>query len=267
MRNITATSLLKEKAGMQNIVSLLDWDSNYFGFPIAQIEKDTITKYEMDETLNYCYQNKVRLLQFKCDAHNRDSILQAELNKFHFADLRMIFKAKLDSQQEKKDLPCNMIFRKAKIVDIDLLMNLAEKLYVNSRYYFDTNFPRSKVRNFYRDWVRKAVLSKFDDLAWLLCIENKIVAFCSVRFFGKKATIGLVGVHPGYIGQGIGRLMLHQTLINLKKHDILQVEVVTQGRNYPAQRLYQKVGFTIQKSQIYYHRWFNEPEQKICIKI
>ena len=41
-----------------------------------------------------------------------------------------------------------------------------------------------------------------------------------------------------------------------KNKDVRKIEVVTQGRNIPALRLYQKCGFQIQSLQIWYHKWF-----------
>jgi RimJ/RimL family protein N-acetyltransferase len=36
------------------------------------------------------------------------------------------------------------------------------------------------------------------------------------------------------------------------------MEVVTQGRNVAAQRLYQKCGFATKEVQLWYHHWFGE---------
>ena len=45
-------------------------------------------------------------------------------------------------------------------------------------------------------------------------------------------------------------------LQSLERHRIKQVYVATQGRNYAAQKLYQRSGFTINVIEIYYHKWF-----------
>ena len=45
-------------------------------------------------------------------------------------------------------------------------------------------------------------------------------------------------------------------LHSLEKSDVKQVHVVTQGRNYSAQRLYQRAGFIIDNIETYYHKWF-----------
>lgn len=248
----------EEKLISNNNVCLLNWDSNFFGFPVAQIKSERLSREDLRKVLEFCSDNDVKLLQFKCDAHDRDSILLAEENNFHFADLRMILSVSVREDVQAPSLAGNIAFRQAGPSDINDLMNIADKLYLNSRYYFDPNFPVDRVHDFYRDWVRKAVLGQFDDLAWLLCDNEIPVAFCSARLDQRNAVIGLVGVHSEFSGRGYGALLMQSVLYEMKKSGIDHVCVTTQGRNYPAQRLYQRAGFSIEKSQIYYHCWLHD---------
>jgi len=247
----------QEKLVRGDHVSLLPWDSNFFGFPVAQIRQERLSREDMSKVLAFCRHYKVKLLQFKCDAHDRDSILLAEENNFHFADVRMILSLPVNQDMQEPQLINGIVFRQAELSDINALMKIADKLYLNSRYYFDPNFPIDRVHDFYRDWVRKAVLGQFDDLAWLICENDTPVAFCSVRFDQNNAVIGLVGVHSEFSGRGFGALLLQGVLSQMRKSGVDRVCVTTQGRNYPAQRLYQRVGFSIEKTQIYYHCWLD----------
>ncbi len=240
------------------MVRILDWDTAFFGFSVAQITHERITMAEMAEVLGFCRDHRVRLLQFKCDAHDRDSILLAEASGFHFADMRMIMDRQLAQRCEvpKAD---GVVFRVAEPADVPAMMDIAENLYIHSRYYFDKNFPRQRVHDFYRDWVRKAVFGEFDDVAWILCEKSNPMAFCTARINGPDATIGLVGLHPDFAGRGLGHAVVTGGLAVMFARGVDRVTVTTQGRNYPAQRLYQRAGFVISKAQIYYHYW-NEGE-------
>ena len=79
-----------------NLVNLLQWDSQFFGFAVAQIYGNQINKYAIKEIFEFCDSNKVKLLQFKCDNHDRASVLLAEQNRFHFADTRMNYSLKIN---------------------------------------------------------------------------------------------------------------------------------------------------------------------------
>jgi ribosomal protein S18 acetylase RimI-like enzyme len=61
------------------------------------------------------------------------------------------------------------------------------------------------VYRFYQDWVCKAVLGTFDDVAYLLRDQGRPVGFCTVRFEPcSRASIGLVGLDPAYSGRRLG---------------------------------------------------------------
>jgi GNAT superfamily N-acetyltransferase len=69
--------------------------------------------------------------------------------------------------------------------------------------------------------------------------------------------IGLVGVAPGYQGKGVGKGLVQRALQWCVEQDFPRVEVVTQGRNLQAQRLYQSCGFQIERTELWYHKWFS----------
>ena len=72
----------------------------------------------------------------------------------------------------------------------------------------------------------------------------------------QMASIGLFGIDPSYGGKGFGKILIEKVFFSLLKQDVKTVSVTTQGRNYAAQRLYQRAGFCNEKMEIYYHKWF-----------
>jgi ribosomal protein S18 acetylase RimI-like enzyme len=72
----------------------------------------------------------------------------------------------------------------------------------------------------------------------------------------NKASIGLFGIDPSCGGKGFGKILIERVLFSLLKQGVETVSVATQGRNYAAQRLYQRAGFCNEKMEIYYHKWF-----------
>jgi len=246
------------------IVVLLDWDTDFFGFPVAQIAKNRLSPNERDYVDEFCRENKVRLLQFKCDAHHRPSVLAAEEYDFHLADVRMSYRRKLDVRSlERPNSPEGVLFRRANKDDVSILMDITTGLFTHSRYFFDANFPRDRVKEFYRSWIEKAVHGESDDLAWVISNSLLPQGFCSIAYCDERqARIGLVGINPSVMGQGLGGLLMSNVLVSLVEHGVEEVSVVTQGRNYGAQRLYQRAGFLIDQIEIYYHRWFDNTNGK-----
>jgi ribosomal protein S18 acetylase RimI-like enzyme len=253
-----ASNLRKENLKKTSeLVSFLNWDTEYFGFPIAQIISSRIDQNAMEEIWRYCQENKIHLLQYKCDCHDRPSVLLAEEHGFHFADIRLTFERSLTDIEAAHPANDEFTFRIGQPKDIEKLKEIATDLYVSSRYYFDLGFPRDKVRTLYQDWVRKAVLGLFDDLAYLVCKDDEPLGYTTCRFEKEGLTrISLVGIEGKYKGNGLGEKLMDYSLRQITTKGCDKVEVVTQGRNYVAQRLYQRSGFITNKTEIIYHRWF-----------
>ena len=73
----------------------------------------------------------------------------------------------------------------------------------------------------------------------------------------KTISKSLFGMNSKYRGEGLAKYLLGKSLQNLSGQGFDYVEVVTQGRNYAAQRLYQKCGFVTKSTELWYHKWFH----------
>lgn len=140
---------------------------------------------------------------------------KAEENGFKLADVRITF----EKTAEKYDL------------DDDLIVDYPEKMHCpHSRFYCDDNFPKNKVTEFYKTWLSKCECYMIPG------------AYCAI----DNNSIVLIGAENG---QGYRMLKNIEGLMSGK------IEVVTQGRNIAAQRLYQKCGFKTNKVELWYHKW------------
>jgi ribosomal protein S18 acetylase RimI-like enzyme len=77
-----------------------------------------------------------------------------------------------------------------------------------------------------------------------------------MRYMPKNtAKIGVFGISQDYQGKGLGKVLLNNVLKAAKDEGAQSINVVTQGRNYYAQRLYQSVGFRTHGNELWYHKW------------
>ena len=140
--------------------------------------------------------------------------------------------------------------------DISKLRKIGKDIYLDSRYYFDDNFKKSKVQEFYMNWVEKSVKKTFDDECYILLKKKNPIAYCSIKYLNnKESNIGLIGVDPEESGKGNGQIILNKVFNALYKKGIKRISVASQGRNYSAQRLYQKAGFLTSSTELWYHKW------------
>ena len=241
-----------------NVISFLEWDTKFWNFPVAVILSRKITKNIMLKVQSFIAKNKIRLVQYLCDCHDQNSVKIAEKNHFEFKDIRLTLEKDLSSFKPLKPKD-NKFFRNAVKKDIPKLKEIASKLYLDSRYHFDKNFIKKKIEIFYSEWVSKAVQKKYDDDCLIYLNNSQPAAFCTLKYSNKNtAIISLFGVDKKLSGKGIGKKLLRQVINYLKLKKFSKVIVVTQGRNYSAQRLYQSAGFLTLKTELWYHKWIKK---------
>lgn len=235
----------------------LDWDSAFFGMNIGYISCLRLTPNIERHLKKFIRREKIDLVEYLCNCHDRESVATAERNGYSFVDIRITLEQFLDDRPAVSRPGYEV--RKGTDRDIKALQQIATGIYRHSRYFFDENFDRDKAINFYVNWVEKAIRGEFDDFAYVLYDRQKPIGFCTIRRLSKNsAIIGLFGLHLEYVGAGLGRYLLNSVLQKLKAQDKIDyVEVVTQGRNYEAQRLYQRCGFITKSTEMWYHKWLH----------
>ena len=238
-----------------NLITKLEWDSNFWGFPVAYLSSKHLTDNIMLRIENIIKRDHIKLVEYICNCHDNRSVKTAENNEFHFTDIRLSFEKHLKSKHESV-LPENYTFEKAQADHVQVLREISKGLYKDSRYFFDENFDRKKVIEFYQGWVEKAVFGKYDDECYCLYDQINPIGFCTIKYnISNTANIGLFGLSKSYQGKGLAKKLLYLTFNMLLEKSIQSVFVVTQGRNYAAQRLYQSAGFLTKATELWYHKW------------
>lgn len=238
-----------------DLVRKLEWDSNFFGFNVAFLSCMHLTETIWRRIEKFVRRENIRLVEYLCNCHDARSVRVAEDKGFRFTDIRLRFSRKLTGA-EGMALPDGITFDTASEEHIPALREIASGLYEDSRYLFDSNFDVERIDEFYQNWVQKGVRGQFDDECWCLFEGGKPFAFCTVRYLEERAAhIGLVGIANSHWGDGHGKRLLHSVFNKLYERDVRTLGVITQGRNYAAQNLYQSTGFRIKATQLWYHKW------------
>jgi len=237
------------------LIQELKWDSEFFGNNIAYLSCLRLTPNIEKRARDFVRKKRIDLLEYRCNCHDHLSVETAEQNGYSFVDIRLTLEQRLTESRSLK-LRDGFSIRKAVERDIKILQECGHDIYRLSRYYYDPNFDPEKVNEFYSSWINKAVLGLFDDYCYVLCDKDLPIGFCTIKeYHVQSARIGLVGLDQNYNNSGLGSYMLEQVLENLRINNINYVEVVTQGRNYAAQRLYQRCGFITKNTELWYHKW------------
>jgi len=246
------------------IIDKLKWDTKFFNTNIAYLYPKRIRENIVHFALKKCKEDDIDCLYYLCNCHDPESVRLAEKYGFHFVDIRLTFNLepvnsineKISSTISKKN---KLIIRPSKREDEPVLEKIAQESYIHSRYFFDRHFPVGIYKKFYADWIEKSARGKFDDIVLVAEVKEKIAGYISCKVQTHNlGSIGLVGVSRNFVGKKVGTHLVNAAIKWLFEKGVSKIKVVTQGRNIPAQRLYQSCGFKTAITELWYHKWFKK---------
>jgi dTDP-4-amino-4,6-dideoxy-D-galactose acyltransferase len=238
-------------------LQLLQWDTDFFGVRIARLNEEGVTPEAMVEIEAKCLKMQVDCLYCLVNPSKNEIVRLVEAHGFYLTDIRVTLDRALVATAGKWQAT-SPIIRLATGSDIPDLRGIAAANHRDSRFYHDGGFPLERCDELYATWIEKSCQGFSDAVLVADCGEGAVgYLSCHIRDNGV-GNIGLVGVSSSCQGKGIGKQLLNESLRWFAAAGVSQVEVVTQGRNLTAQRLYQKNGFLTSQVELWYHRWFKQ---------
>jgi len=243
---------------MSALAEFLEWDSWFFGVRVARLLGDTLDDATAGRALDWCRREQIDCLYFLADADSTETVLAAEKHGFGLKDVRVTYHRRLDSSlgETLPALPPGVVIRPSWPGEANDLQALAAGNYTESRFYHDGRFPRAKVDEMYRVWVRQSVEGQAN-VVLVLESEGRARGFITCHLLdAKTGQCRLGGLDPALRGCGLGKQMYESALRWFAQHGVETVVYVTQARNIRAQRLFQRLGFLSHSTQLWYHKWF-----------
>lgn len=234
---------------MSELCIFLDWDSAFFARRIARVKVNRLTDAQADQALVWCAQEKIDCLYFLAESDDAETVQAVEAHGFALADVRLTLEWRGAISISPNDI------RLSRSEEIDALKTMARRNHRDTRFYYDSHFSIAEADRLYETWIERSCKGYAD--AVLVAERNGQPAgyiTCDLR--DGYGQIGLLGVGEAWQGQGIGPILINGALHWFGEHGIEWVQVVTQGRNVRAQRVYQRCGFVSMQMQYWYHRWF-----------
>jgi len=241
---------------LRQLCQILEWDSQFFGRKIGRANGHRLDPQQMATIEQWCADNAVECLYFLADSDHPETLRLAGNHGFRLVDIRVTLQCRVADWQT---LPVNnhlesMSVRQAVANDIAVLQSIARISHTDARFYADGCFPPESCADLYALWIKRSCEGYADYVA-VADQNGRPAGYCSCHRHGTRGQIGLVGVDEQARGQGLGRHLIHQAMRWFAEQPVEVVDVVTQGRNAAALRLYQRCGFLVQSVQIWYHRW------------
>jgi dTDP-4-amino-4,6-dideoxy-D-galactose acyltransferase len=227
----------------------LDWDSAFFGFPIARIDAERPDRDALAAALEVCRGSGVRCAYLLLDAADDDGSGAAQSLGFVVRDVRV----ELDRPLSAGDRDAGEgAIATAGPEQMPALEALARERFTMSRFFADPGFPRERCRELYAAFVRRGLSG--DPHRWTLASPGANGCIVCLADPGEGlGTIDLVVARR----PGEGTALVRAAVASFARAGLSRAVVATQAQNIAAQRSYQRAGFRTCAGALWLHRWFD----------
>jgi ribosomal protein S18 acetylase RimI-like enzyme len=232
---------------------LLDWDSSFFGFRVARFTAPALSPDTAGQALDWCAEHAVSTLYYLCPAADMASRRAAEDSGFHLTDIRYTLGVTFRSSGPASAPSTGAgEIRPWQTADLPALKALAASSYRESRFYSDGFFPRDLCDRFYATWIERSCHG-YDDRVWVTSNATGVTGYITGSIRDGVGHIGLLAMDERSRGLGGGFALVVHALEWFRQSGATAGQVVTQGSNVAAQRLYQRAGFVPCAMDLWYH--------------
>jgi len=235
------------------IAEVLEWDSEFFGFRIGRVRTPDFTPESAQQLASWARRNGLRCLYFLVDAADSRSIRVAEDAGFRHVDVRVTRGRSLGGS-----LAAPPEIEPARAEDLPALREIARRSHRASRFYQDPGFPDGRCDALYERWLERGFEEPDQQVLVIRQSEQPLGYIVCGGLTGPCGRISLVAVAAGASGAGLGESLARGGLALMAARGCERAEVVSQGRNVPANRLYERMGFLTLRMEHWLHLWMGE---------
>lgn len=236
----------------QHLVEILEWDTQFFGFPVGRITEPHLDPNQIKLIRDECRTSGIQVLYWLASPQCKDLGVIAADAGFRFMDFRIELEMRIG---EDPHLPIStQNIRPYELRDRKFLINIAKSVHTDSRFFLDPTL-RSKSPLLFERWIDRDV-SREHGIVLVADTGQGACGYCTCHRNPDQNEVGiisLVGVHPQAAGKGLGHMMISSVLRWFSQNGCKTASVVTQGSNIAAQRLYQRAGFQTRSTGVWFH--------------
>jgi len=220
------------------------------GIPVAKITASSLSLKALQEALQQAKKENARLLYWCFDESEQESAEAAAACHGILTDHKLTYAMDLNPPiNAEKVTPYDANFPS------DALLELAYESGSYSRFRSDPHLTEEQFKKIYREWMINSV-NKSIAFEVLVVKENEeLLGMVTLGEKNHRGDIGLLAVSEQARGKKVGTTLVHAAQHYFIEKNYAQSQVVTQKANLPACRLYEKCGYTIDKTELFFHFW------------
>jgi dTDP-4-amino-4,6-dideoxy-D-galactose acyltransferase len=239
-----------------DLLKLLEWDTKFFGFPVAKILNAHAQTEELREAVSQLRSQQIPLAYWFADKPSAETHSQIVGMGGDLVDEKLTFVARLDNLPEQQSsVPLSVVEPYREEMPLSDLKQLAVESGIHSRFVVDTKFPQATARAMFEEWIIRSVDKAVADEVLVIRQDSSIVGMVTIATKGNRGSIGLLAVAERCRGRQFGQALVVAAQNWCRDRSFREMQVITQQANVAAQRLYYKCGFQLEQMEACYHIW------------
>lgn len=245
---------------MNSNITILDWDTNFFKKKIGRIENSIYNQHDLASINRALTKQEVDLAYYSSTNPLSNELHDTDSYSINFVDRKTTYNKVINKNasfnEAISEYQCDHPAQK--------LIDLSVESGTYSRFKVDTKIDNSKFEELYSLWIINSVNRQLAKSVLVYYIDEIIAGFVTLGEKNEKADIGIIAVDAQFRGKGIGKsLMLSAERRFADNTANTEIQVVTQGENIPACKLYESCGYEVNKVEYFYHLWKKDNEDTV----
>ncbi|MDT0677443.1 GNAT family N-acetyltransferase [Autumnicola musiva] len=239
---------------MKEYFEILDWDSDFFGFKVAKINKGLLLEEASENCFKSLYKNEINLGYFFSNSPIDQSILNND-----FYNIILVHKRIPLVKTIIKDcgFDPNISIYKDKYPSEDMI-HLAQLAGSYSRFGVDPNISHDKFNDLFKTWIINSVNKKIASDVLVFKKDDKIIGLATIKIEKGVMYTPLFAVKRKYEGIGVSFSLMRAIETIAFRNDCSTIIGGTQEVNIKALKVYERFGLVPQEPEYIYHLWKNK---------
>lgn len=240
--------------------ALVPWDSDIFGFPVAQIialEVVEATAAAADFAAFEAWRDAqgVRLVSHRCERSRAREWMFLESKGFRFVE--MVYQPVFEAVPAVAWPDSGLTIAAAASEDLPALEAIARTAFATGRFALDPRLDPDLNGRRYAAWVRNSLAHATQRLLKISEAGTPVAFFVVEDVGAGRCHWHLTAVAATHHGRGIGRRVWQAMLMRHKAEGFSAVETVVSAHNLPVLNLYATLGFRLRRADVTLH-WIRD---------
>ncbi|HOM12121.1 MAG TPA: GNAT family N-acetyltransferase [Rubrivivax sp.] len=238
--------------------SLVPWDTESFGIPVAQVERIQVraprqAEADLRPLADWLAQHGIRLVSCRLDHGCLRESFVLEAVGFRFVEMVYAMQIDIDRESVSAAAVPSLHWRMASQEDLSSLGRIAASAFVTGRWTVDWRVGEGLAGKRYADWVGRSLHDPRHEVL-VAVYDDEIAGFFIVEVkHDGSAYWHLTAVAPEFRGRGVGRAMWQTMVGRHAAAGLRSVGTTIAARNIPVVNLYAKLGWRYVSCQMTFH--------------